>query len=164
MMNKFLIAMFATLALSACQKPADAPAEPKGEVKTEQAPTQTAEKPADKPAETAEPKKDDHAHGHSHTHGHGEHGHHHHHDGEMFQCGDKKVNIAVHNHEGQMEAHATIDDIEYDLALDTAKPNHYTTAEGLNNQAMVMHLDGDKATFKTADDKPLLDCQKAPNS
>lgn len=120
---------------------------------------------------TAEPKKEeiktehahDHAHGehgHHHDHAHGEHEHAHHYEGEVYQCGDKQISIVVHNHDGEMEAHATIDDIEYDLPADADKPNHYATKEGLNDQSMALHLEGDKATFIDADDKPLLDCQK----
>lgn len=164
-MKKLLIATLATtLALTACQKPAEKPAEPKAETPAEQAPVEQTAQPAPQEGEHAhkegEHKEGEHAH-HDHNHAHHNHDHH---DGDAYQCGDKAVNIVVHNHEGEMEAHAIIDDIEYDLPADTAKPNHYTTAEGLNNQAMVMHLDGDKATFKASDDKVLLECQKTPKS
>lgn len=167
-MKKILITSFvAVLALSACQKQEspkpDAPAEQK---------TQTA--PADQ--HSHEHKEGDHDHAghdhHDHDHAHHNHAHHshaghdHHHEGEAYQCGDKKINIVVHNHEGEMEAHATIDDIEYDLPANATKPNTYSNPEeGLGNQGMVLSLDNDKATFTSLDGKStLLDCTKAPHS
>lgn len=158
-MKKLLIPTFAlafVFGLTACQQPA----EPKKEE------TKTIEQAPAKEGEHAHDHKHEHE-GHDHNHAHGDHdhaGHDHHHEGEAYQCGDKKVNIVVHNHDGEMEAHATIDDIEYDLPADADKPNHYVTKEGLNDQGMTLHLEGDKATFTGADDKPLLDCQKIAHS
>lgn len=161
-MKKLLIAsMIATLALTACQKQ-EAPAEPKAETKTtEQAPA----KPADPAPKAEEHKEGEHNHAHDHA-GHNHAGHDHHHDGEAYQCGDKKVGIVVHNHEGEMEAHAIIDDIEYDMPADANKPNHYTSPEeGLNNQGMVLVLADNKATFSSLDGKTtLLDCTKVAHS
>lgn len=154
----------AVLTLTACDKK---PAE--SEQTTNPAPTSTSTEttaPADTAVTQPATPADNHAHAHGdHAHGdhaHGEHGHQHHHEGDAYQCGDKTVSIVVHNHEGEVEAHATIDDIEYDMPQDATKPNHYVSPqEGLNNQGMAMQLDGNKATFKSLDGKVLLDCQKS---
>lgn len=166
-MKKILIAsLVATLALSACQKQET----PKPDTPTEQS-TQTA--PADQHNHEHKEGEHDHDHhdhegeGHNHTHhSHDGHDHHHHHEGDVYQCGDKKINIVVHNHEGEMEVHATIDDIEYDLPADANKPNTYTNPEeGLNNQGMALSLAGDKATFSSLDGKnTLLECAKTTDA
>lgn len=84
------------------------------------------------------------------------------HGGEAYQCGDKKINILVHTHDdGDIEAHATIDDIEYDLGAVANQPNTYATEDGLNNQGMKLEINGNEARFVGTDGKPLMTCQKA---
>lgn len=141
-MKKLILAsLAATLALTACGK--------KEETKTAEAPAQ------------AEQKHDEHKE-HNHKE-HDHHGHdHHHHSGDKFQCGDKSVNIAVHNHDGEIEAHLTADDITYDLSQDTHNEKRFTTDDGIEGEdkPMTLVLDGDNAQVLKADNSVLLDCKK----
>lgn len=145
-MKKLILAsLAATLALTACGK--------KEETKTAEAPAQ------------AEQKHDEHKE-HNHKehdhHGHDAHDHHHH-SGDKFQCGDKSVNIAVHNHDGEIEAHLTADDITYDLSQDTHNEKRFITDDGIEGEdkPMTLVLDGDNAQVLKADNSVLLDCKKA---
>lgn len=158
-----LTALLLSLGLltTACQKQENTPAPAENT-----APVQ-AETPA--PAQTDAQSNDhddhhdhDHDDGHDHDHDHSHEGHaHHHHEGDAYSCGDKTVHIAVHDHEGETEAHATIDDIEYDLHPDTDKPNQYISHEdGINGNGMSMTLDGNNAVFTSMDGKTLLVCEK----
>lgn len=156
-----LTALLLSLGLltTACQKQEDTPAPAENT-----APVQ-AETPA--PAQTDAQSDDhddhhDHDHDDGHDHDHSHEGHaHHHHEGDAYSCGDKTVHIAVHDHEGETEAHATIDDIEYDLHPDTDKPNQYISHEdGINGNGMSMTLDGNNAVFTSMDGKTLLVCEK----
>lgn len=156
-----LTALLLSLGLltTACQKQEDTPAPAENT-----APVQ-AETPA--PAQTDAQSDDhddhhDHDHDDGHDHDHDHEGHaHHHHEGDAYSCGDKTVHIAVHDHEGETEAHATIDDIEYDLHPDTDKPNQYISHEdGINGNGMSMTLDGNNAVFTSMDGKTLLVCEK----
>lgn len=156
-----LTALLLSLGLltTACQKQENTPAPAENT-----APVQ-AETPA--PAQTDAQSDDhddhhdhDHDDGHDHNHSHERHAHHHH-EGDSYSCGDKTVHIAVHDHEGETEAHATIDDIEYDLHPDTDKPNQYISHEdGINGNGMSMTLDGNNAVFTSMDGKTLLVCEK----
>lgn len=165
-MKKLLIAsLVATLALTACKKE-EAPAEPKADTQTtEQAPTQPAQ----------EHSHDDHQHDHTHEHKDGDKDHHHahgnhshdhahahHHAGDTYKCDNNKtVAIAIHDHEGEIEAHATIDDVEYDLHPEDGKKDTYISKEeGINDKGMRMTLADGKATFNDLDGKVLLSCQK----
>lgn len=165
-MKKFLLpALIATLALTACNKPADTPAEPKADTAPVSTPdTNNTPTP---PEQHAQDKAHDHAHGEAHTHDHAEHGHahdhaHEHHEGDKYQCGDKTVHISVHDHEGEMEAHLTADNVQYDLASDVQTKGRYTTNDSIqgDDKGMALTLDGDKATITTLDDKAILDCTK----
>lgn len=156
-----LTALLLSLGLltTACQKQENTPAPAENT-----APVQ-AETPA--PAQTDAQSDDhddhhDHDHDDGHDHDHSHEGHaHHHHEGDAYSCGDKTVHIAVHDHEGETEAHATIDDIEYDLHPDTDKPNQYISHEdGINGNGMSMTLDGNNAVFTSMDGKTLLVCEK----
>lgn len=156
-----LTALLLSLGLltTACQKQENTPAPAENT-----APAQ-AETPA--PAQTDAQSDDhddhhDHDHDDGHDHDHDHEGHaHHHHEGDAYSCGDKTVHIAVHDHEGETEAHATIDDIEYDLHPDTDKPNQYISHEdGINGNGMSMTLDGNNAVFTSMDGKTLLVCEK----
>lgn len=158
--------VLAGLTLTACeQKPQEttAPATTETPVKAdEKAATtaETAEKDGEQHEHDDKHKGHDHKHDHDHDHAHG---HDHHHDGDKYQCGDKSVIIAIHNHDGEMEAHLTDDDIQYDLNPDTANPQHYTTKNGIqgDGKPMTLMLDGDKAKVVAADQSVLLDCTKA---
>lgn len=107
----------------------------------------------------------DHAHGHSHSHDHSHgHAHDHSHDaGDAYQCGGKTVHIAIHDHEGEIEAHLTTDDITYDLNQDTANTKHFTTDNGIEGEdkPMTLVVDGNKAQVLKADNSVLLDCTKS---
>lgn len=150
-MSVLAIFLMAMIGLSACQKPAPAEQPVASETATTTAPA----------TEAHDHDHDDHDHDEHDDHDHEGHDHDHAHSGETYQCGDKKINILVHDHEGEKEAHALIDDIEYDLHPDATKPNYYVAQEeGLNNQGMSMTIDADKAVFAGLDGKPLLDCQK----
>ncbi|WP_435931077.1 hypothetical protein ACSF86_06245 [Moraxella bovoculi] len=168
-----LTSLVATLALTACdKKQAEAPAET----------TTTKAAPATEAANTSENTADtqhnhDHAHDHDHSHEHDDHAEHdhnhdhahdhgdhaHHHDGDKFQCGDKSINIAVHNHEGEIEAHLTADDITYDLNQDLNDKKRFTTDEGIegDGKPMTLILDGNKAQVLGANNATLLDCTKS---
>lgn len=169
-----LTSLVATLALTACdKKQAEAPAETT---------TTEAAAPATEAANTSENTADtqhnhDHAHDHDHSHEHDDHAEHdhnhdhahdhgdhvHHHDGDKFQCGDKSINIAVHNHEGEIEAHLTADDITYDLNQDLNDKKRFTTDEGIegDGKPMTLILDGNKAQVLGANNATLLDCTKS---
>lgn len=161
-----LASLFAAFTLAACSKPSD-------DAKTAQndaQPAATAQ--ADTVAEDAakaEDKADEHgehdAHdGHDHEgenhEGHDHEGHDHAHAGDAYQCGDKTVYLAIHDHEGEMEAHLTTDDIEYDLNQDPANANRYTTDDGITGGSMAMTVAGDKIKVTGADNAVLLDCSR----
>lgn len=159
-MKKLLIAsLIASLALTACNQQETPASEPKTTA-------QPAEHTDDHEHKESDHKEGEHAHDHDDhkdsEHAHGEHeGHaHHHHEGDRYKCdNDKTIAIAIHDHEGEIEAHATIDDIEYDLSPVEEKENAFISLhEGLNDKGMKMLKDGEKLTFTDLDDKPLLGC------
>ncbi|MBE9579764.1 MULTISPECIES: hypothetical protein [Moraxella] len=174
-MKKILIpALAITLGLTACQKAEETPAEPQVETTTTE---QTATHDHAHGEHSHDHDHDDHAehdhdhehgehaHDHSHDHAHGEHGHHHHHhaDGDKYQCGDKTIHIAVHNHEGEIEAHLTADDITYDLNQDVQSEGRFTTDDSIagDDKGMALTIDGDKAKITTLDDTVIAECTKA---
>lgn len=147
-MKKILIpALMITLGLSACQKAEEAPAEPQAETAA--------------PALTTH-SHDEHAHSHDHAH---DDGHHHHHpaDSEKYQCGDKTIYIAVHNHDGDIEAHLTTDDITYDLEQDTQIKERFITDDSIagDDKGMVLTIDGNTAKITTQDNTVITECIKA---
>lgn len=168
-----LTSLVATLALTACdKKQAEAPAE------TTTTKAALATEAANISENTADTQHNhDHAHDHDHSHEHDDHAEHdhnhdhahdhgdhaHHHDGDKFQCGDKSINIAVHNHEGEIEAHLTADDITYDLNQDLNDKKRFTTDEGIegDGKPMTLILDGNKAQVLGANNATLLDCTKS---
>lgn len=152
-MKKSLLAILSLAVLAtACNQ--QTPSEP---AKTESAPITQTEAPKQTDHHN---HKDEHAN-HSHDHSHEGHTHEHH-EGEKYTCdNNKNVTIAVHNHEGEIEAHATIDGIEYDLHPDSQKANTYVSQEeGINDQGMIMTLDNNTAKFYDLANKPLLNCTK----
>lgn len=168
-----LTSLVATLALTACdKKQAEAPAET---TTTKAAPATEAANISENTADTQH--NHDHAHDHDHSHEHDDHAEHdhnhdhahdhgdhaHHHDGDKFQCGDKSINIAVHNHEGEIEAHLTADDITYDLNQDLNDKKRFTTDGGIegDGKPMTLILDGNKAQVLGANNATLLDCTKS---
>lgn len=168
-----LTSLVVTLALTACdKKQAEAPAET---TTTKAAPATEAANISENTADTQH--NHDHAHDHDHSHEHDDHAEHdhnhdhahdhgdhaHHHDGDKFQCGDKSINIAVHNHEGEIEAHLTADDITYDLNQDLNDKKRFTTDEGIegDGKPMTLILDGNKAQVLGANNATLLDCTKS---
>ncbi|WII94597.1 hypothetical protein LU276_06075 [Moraxella haemolytica] len=151
-MKKIILpTMMLALALTACEQK---PAEPVTD--SEVAVTDI----HDKDHSDDEHAHDEHAHD-EHSHDHAGHDHHHH-EGDQFQCGDQTVHIVVHEHEGEMEAHLTADDIVYDLNQDDKDKKRFNTNEGIegNNKPMTLVLDGDKAQILKADNSALLDCTK----
>lgn len=174
-MKKLLITGLSLAVLTtACQKPvekpADAPAQPKAESPATPAPA--TDKPAE-PAKTDTHPEGEHKEGEHHNHddhkGHDHAGHHYaghdhaHPEGDKFSCGDKTVHIVVHEHDGEIEAHITTDNITYDLAEDVQSKGRYTSDDSIagDNKGMVLTLNGDTAKITTLDDKALLDCTKA---
>lgn len=148
-MKKLILAsLAATLALTACGK--------KEETKAAEVQTQAEHKHNEHDGHDHKEHEHDH-HGHDHAHDH------HHHAGDKFQCGDKSVNIAVHNHDGEIEAHLTADDITYDLSQDTQNEKRFITDDGIEGEdkPMTLVLDGDNAQVLKADNSVLLDCKKA---
>lgn len=151
-MKKFLIlGLSIALLTTACQKQDEPTTDgdnkplPAVSVPSEQAPTL--------------PTDDDH-------HDHDDEHEHHHHEGKPYKCdNDKTINIAIHDHEGETEAHATIDDVEYDLhPAEDGKTDIFVSQEdGINGKGMKMVNEPDgKVVFKSLDDKEtLLTCNPA---
>ncbi|MDO4895270.1 hypothetical protein [Moraxella sp.] len=174
--TKLLIAtLLASFALTACDKPAQDGGTTSGSVaKTADADKHEHHDHDDKNEhhddkdehhdhEHDEHHDEHHDHEHEHGHDHEHHGHDHHHDdGDAYQCADKTVRIAIHNHEGEMEAHLTHDDIQYDLNQDPNNANLYTTNDGIqgDNKPMSLSIDGNKVKVLAADQSTLLDCVK----
>ncbi|WP_066803601.1 hypothetical protein [Moraxella oblonga] len=159
-MKKIIALSFvAMLGLTACEKPTSQPTE-----KTETATPQTNTTPT-----PPEQHAQDNAHaGHTHEHddhaheGHNHEGHDHASHGDAYQCGDKTIHIAIHEHEGEHEAHLTQDDITYDLN-ESENGKFISDDDSIDGseKGMALKLDGNKATVSTPDDKVLLDCTKA---
>ena len=162
MNQKLLLAsVVAALTLTACSKPAeeasqaDTPATEQVQT-TDAAPADTQQAP-----ETAQMTEDapdhddhdDHSHaGHDHSHA----------DGDAYQCGSQTVHIAVHNHDGEMEAYLNHDGIEYDFDQNPANNNEYTSDNGFgDNQNTTLTIDGNKAVVTGDNNQVLLDCVKA---
>lgn len=169
-----VVSLIATLTLTACQKAEETPAEPKAETTAPAEQTAThdhAHGEHDHEHKDGEHSHDhdhddhkhgEHAHDHSHDHAH-DNGHHHHADGDKYQCGDKTAYIAVHNHEGEIEAHLTTDDITYDLAQDVQTKGRFTSDDSIvgDDKGMALTIDGDKAKITTLDDTVIVECTKA---
>lgn len=84
--------------------------------------------------------------------------------GERYHCDNGKLAIIlVEAYEGEIEAHATIDDIEYELHpdLDTEQDGNYISHdEGIGGEGMRLVLTDNSAIFTHLDNTPLLTCQK----
>lgn len=155
------LSLMAMIGLSACQKPAPAEQPVASETAAATAPATTEAHDHDHDDNHEGHEHEEHDHDHE-GHDHEGHDHDHHHGGEAYQCGDKKIDLLVHTHDdGEVEAHATIDGIQYDLEADKTAANTYTTDDGLNNQGMKLEINGNEAHFVGIDGKPLLTCQKA---
>ncbi len=154
-MKKILLAsLIATLTLTACEKQSQqTAAEQPQPVQS----TVAAETP-DAIEDSADHQDHDHdEHDHEHDHA----GHMHSHDeGDAYQCGSKTIHIAVHDYEGETEAHLTDDSIVYDLNQDPDNPARFTTDNGIeNNQPMTLTIDGNNARV-ASNNRVLLDCTK----
>ena len=148
MKKSLILVLTATLFLTACQKPN----------------SETLEQPT---SQTATPSEHDHEHDHhehhEHDHEHGNHNHDHaHHDGDKYQCGDKAIHIAVHDHEGEIETHLTYDGITYDLEEDAQTKGRFTSDDGImgDDKGMALTMNDDKATIATLDGTTTLECTK----
>lgn len=152
------LCLITTLVLTACQQPNSEAPEQSNQTAT--------------PTEQTHDHNHDHAHTHEHEHDnhehheHGDHAHNHdhaHHDGDKYQCGDKAVHIAVHDHEGEIEAHLTYDGITYDLTEDVQTKGRFTSDDGImgENKGMVLTMSDDKATLATLDGTTTLECTKS---
>lgn len=146
-----LSVMLAMLVLTACDKHehASAPAE--------QSAVQTTQEQGDHAGDDHE-HGDHHDHEHAHDgdhagHDHSHEGHEHAHEGDSYKCGDLTAHIAVHDHEGEIEAHVTLDDITYDFNVDDQDEHKFSNADG-----MTLMLDGGKAVINTTDKE--LECVK----
>ncbi len=162
--QKLLLAsVIAALSLTACNKPAekaaDTPAATQQQAAQPQA--QQAENNAEVKADDDHHDHDDHEHDDHDGHDHGEDGHMNSRDaGTAYQCGNKKISIAVHDHEGEIEAYVTHDGVEYDFSKDPGA-DRFTTDDGINDKDNVLTIKGDKATITDANNKTILDCTKA---
>lgn len=159
-MKKLLMATLSLAVLAtACTKQDEKTQESKPETKTE-VKADTPPAPASEPAKPSQEHKHDHA-GHDHKHDHA-----HHHapeDAVAYQCGDKTIHIALHDHDGEKEAHITTDNITYDLAEDVQSKGRYTSDDSIlgdDKGGMALNVDGNKASVTTLDGKALLDCTK----
>lgn len=169
------LSLIATLGLTACEKPS----QPTEKTETATPQTNTTPTPPEQHAQDQAQAGHTHEHGeHGHDHAHGHEGHDHTgHDhatagreqvhnhepaGDKYQCGDKTIYIATHDHEGEIEAHLTQDDITYDLN-ETEKGKFVSNDDSIDGteKGMALKLDGNKATVSTLTDKVLLDCTKA---
>ncbi len=154
-MKKILLAsLIATLTLTACEKQSQQTAaeQPQPTQSTVAAETHDA---IEDSADHQEHDHDEHDHDHDHA------GHVHSHDeGDAYQCGSKTIHIAVHDYEGETEAHLTDDSIVYVLNQDPDNPARFTTDNGIeNNQPMALTIDGNNARI-TSNNRVLLDCTK----
>lgn len=162
-MKKILIpALMITLGLSACQKAEEAPAEPQAEAAAPALTTHSHDEHDHNDHAEHAHEHGEHAHSHDHAH---DDGHHHHHpaDSEKYQCGDKTIYIAVHNHDGDIEAHLTADDITYDLEQDTQIKERFITDDSIagDDKGMVLTIDGNTAKITTQDNTVITECIKA---
>lgn len=162
-MKKILIpALMITLGLSACQKAEEAPAEPQAEAAAPVLTTHSHDEHDHNDHAEHAHEHGEHAHSHDHAH---DDGHHHHHpaDSEKYQCGDKTIYIAVHNHDGDIEAHLTTDDITYDLEQDTQIKERFITDDSIagDDKGMVLTIDGNTAKITTQDNTVITECIKA---
>lgn len=110
---------------------------------------------------------DDHAHDHSHAGHDHDHAHDHAHSkGDAYQCtNNQTVHAVVHNHEGELEAHLTHQDITYDLNPDPQAKNRYTDDDNIyenDKRGMAVTFEEKRIVVTTLDGKEtLLDCTKA---
>ena len=134
------------LALSACDKKDPAPSEPPAD---QAAPTTDADTQSHSDTHSSEHAHESHE-GHEHIHDNHTHGDHSHHhapkDSRAYLCDNNKtVYVAVHDHEGEKEAHLTVDDIVYDLHPDTNNANHYVADDGvITGKGMLLKINGDQ--------------------
>lgn len=162
-MKKILIpALMITLGLSACQKAEEAPAKPQAETAAPALTTHSHDEHDHNDHAEHAHEHGEHAHSHDHAH---DDGHHHHHpaDSEKYQCGNKTIYIAVHNHDGDIEAHLTTDDITYDLEQDTQIKERFITDDSIagDDKGMVLTIDGNTAKITTQDNTVITECIKA---
>ncbi|MDO4250937.1 MAG: hypothetical protein Q4C68_05455 [Moraxella sp.] len=162
-MKKILIpTLLITLGLTACQKQEEAPVadtQTTQTTTTESAPATTTEPTTQ--ADSAQPATTADAHA-GHDHSADEHNHDHA-EGDKYQCDNgKSVSIAIHNHEGEMEAYATIDDVAYDLIQEGNDYVSPTESFVQGQTGMKLSLTDGKATFSSLDGATVLaSCQKS---
>lgn len=154
-MKKILLAsLIASLTLTACEKQSQQTAAEQ----SQSAQSTVAAETHDAIEDSADHQDHDHD---EHDHDHDHEGHVHSHDeGDAYQCGSKTIHIAVHDYEGETEAHLTDDSIVYVLNQDPDNPARFTTDNGIeNNQPMALTIDGNNARI-TSNNRVLLDCTK----
>lgn len=158
-MKKVLLAtLVCSLALTACDKKENSEPSTAQQSTTQSAPNSSPQTTQHEHAD--HDKHDEHEHN---AHDHNHDGHDHSHDqGDAYQCADKTVYIAVHNHDGETVAHLTSDNITYDLNEDIQTKGRFTTDDSIagEDKGMALVIDGNKAKITTLDDKVLLDCTK----
>ena len=83
--------------------------------------------------------------------------------GDKYECGKDSVQIVVHNHEGEKEAHLTKDNITYDLSEDVQSQGRFTSDDSIagEDKGMVLVIGDNTAKVTTLDNKVLLDCTKS---
>lgn len=162
-MKKLICISLLAFALTACQK-ADNHTEPAQTDSQTQPLMQNHEH--DNHHDHDDHDSDEHEHDDEHddkdTHEH--HAHNHDHDDDKYLCQNKIVKVGIHEHEGETEAHAVIDDIEYDFYPDTATPKQFVSQDGVGGSPMLMVLGEDRASFYEYKDnqkgKLIFDCQE----
>lgn len=153
----FLAVLLSVGALTACQKPAD-----------NNSSADNASKDQTTAAQSTQSQNAESEHDHEH-HEHDGHDHAHHDDDfKSYLCGDKTVKVIVQQMEGETEARALIDDIEYDFHPDDVADakNTFVSQDGVKGKPMLMQLSNDAVTFydyasKTRGDV-IFDCQEKP--
>lgn len=160
MMKKLALAtLVATLALTACQKTeTPAPADTATASATSTAPTADTTPPASAVASATD---NTHAH-HSDEHANHDMHNHDNHAGDTYQCGDKTLQISVHEHEGESQAQITSDNITYDLESDVQTKGRFTSSDSItgDDKGMALMIEGNRATITTLDDKKIVECTK----
>lgn len=158
-MKKLIFISLIALTLTACQK-ADNHTEPAQTDSQTQPLMQNHEH--DNHHDHDDHDSDEHEHDDKDTHEH--HAHNHDHDDDKYLCQNKIVKVGIHEHEGETEAHAVIDDIEYDFYPDTATPKQFVSQDGVGGSPMLMVLGEDRASFYEYKDnqkgKLIFDCQE----
>lgn len=163
MKKLLLVSLLGAVMLSACGDKPEAPQEPAKSEATQATPQQNEQPKTDAAPMEAHDNHDGHDHdehdGHDHT------GHDHAHStGKAFQCGDKVVTIDVQEHEGEPEAHLTVDNITYDLEADVQAQGRFTSDDAISelgvsdDKGVALVIEENTAKLTTLDGAAIVEC------